>query len=267
MKQKYLDNRRYDILTPDGWADFQGIFKNEGANAPSRQLIFGNGETVTATMDHRFYYPDGAVVKCSDINVGDVLKTVDSSVWQVAAIDDIVLESTYDIFNATGHVVLVQSVVFSHQCDEFSFLPNEIARAFWTSLSPTLATGGKCIITSTPNTDEDQFADIWFGANKQVDANGNETVLGANGFHPYMARWDAHPDRDQAWADAERASIGDERFEREHNCCSANTTLRLQHPDGSEFDITMESLYNKLKFRAEKDYTQHMEQTMVDPYL
>lgn len=102
--------------------------------------------------------------------------------------------------------------------DEFAFVEPNIAKEFWTSLSPTLSTGGKCIITSTPNTDEDQFADIWFGANKQVDANGNETDLGANGFKPFITIWDAHPDRDQAWADSEMAALGEDRFLREHAC-------------------------------------------------
>jgi hypothetical protein len=42
--------------------------------------------------------------------------------------------------------------------DEFAFVRPTIATEFWTSISPTLATGGKAIITSTPNSDEDQFA-------------------------------------------------------------------------------------------------------------
>lgn len=102
--------------------------------------------------------------------------------------------------------------------DEFAFVDASIAKEFWTSLAPTLSTGGKCIITSTPNTDEDQFADIWFSANKQVDNNGNETVTGTNGFKPYMATWEAHPDRDQQWADEQLASLGEDRFLREHKC-------------------------------------------------
>lgn len=102
--------------------------------------------------------------------------------------------------------------------DEFAFVEPNIAKEFWTSLSPTLSTGGKCIITSTPNTDEDQFADIWFGANKQVDNNGNETILGVNGFKPFITTWSAHPDRDQAWADSEMAALGEDRFLREHDC-------------------------------------------------
>ena len=32
--------------------------------------------------------------------------------------------------------------------DEFAFVPPRIAKEFWTSLSPTLATGGKCIVSS-----------------------------------------------------------------------------------------------------------------------
>jgi hypothetical protein len=102
--------------------------------------------------------------------------------------------------------------------DEFAFVEPGIAKEFWTSLSPTLSTGGKCIITSTPNTDEDQFAEIWFGANRTVDDFGNEMKIGKNGFKYYMATWEAHPDRDQAWADKELASLGEDRFLREHKC-------------------------------------------------
>ena len=41
---------------------------------------------------------------------------------------------------------------------------------------------------------------------------------GKNRFKGYLAKWDQHPDRDEAWADQERASIGEERFRREHDC-------------------------------------------------
>jgi hypothetical protein len=102
--------------------------------------------------------------------------------------------------------------------DEFAFVPPRVAQEFWTSISPTLSTGGKCIITSTPNQDDDQFAQIWKQANKRVDEYGNETEVGINGFRPYLAKWDQHPDRNQTWADNERAKIGEERFRREHEC-------------------------------------------------
>lgn len=104
-------------------------------------------------------------------------------------------------------------------CDEFAFVqPPEKAKEFWTALSPTLATGGKCIITSTPNSDEDQFALIWTEANKKFDEHGNEQRLGQNGFFSYFAHWSEHPDRDEEWAKIERAKIGEERFRREFEC-------------------------------------------------
>ena len=102
--------------------------------------------------------------------------------------------------------------------DEFAFVEPNIASEFWTSISPTLATGGKAIITSTPNSDEDQFATIWKEANKKFDEFGNEQELGKNGFYPFRAHLSEHPDRDQAWADTEKSRIGEERFRREHEC-------------------------------------------------
>lgn len=118
-------------------------------------------------------------------------------------------------------------------CDEFAFVqPPEKAKEFWTALSPTLATGGKAIITSTPNSDEDQFAMIWTEANKKFDEFGNEQKLGLNGFYPYFAHWSEHPDRDDAWARLEKAKIGEERFRREFEC---------------EFLIFDETLINSVK--------------------
>ena len=103
-------------------------------------------------------------------------------------------------------------------CDEFAFVRPTIASEFWTAITPTLATGGKCIITSTPNSDEDQFAQIWKQANNCFDDFGNETPLGKNGFKAYRSNWREHPDRDDKWADEMRAQLGEERFRREMDC-------------------------------------------------
>jgi hypothetical protein len=102
--------------------------------------------------------------------------------------------------------------------DELAYVMPTIADAMWASISPTLSTGGKAIITSTPNTDEDLFANIWKDACNNTDEYGNQTVLGKNGFYAYRAYWDQHPDRDEAWANRERAKMGDEKFRREFNC-------------------------------------------------
>lgn len=103
-------------------------------------------------------------------------------------------------------------------CDEFAFVAPTIANEFWTSISPTLATGGRAIITSTPNSDEDQFALIWTEANNKFDEFGNERDVGVNGFYPYKAHWSEHPDRDENWMREELGRIGEERFRREYEC-------------------------------------------------
>jgi len=127
--------------------------------------------------------------------------------------------------------------------DELAFVRPSIAREFWTSISPTLATGGRAIITSTPNNDDDQFADIWFGANKTIDEYGNETDIGVNGFKAFKATWDQHPDRDEQWKIQEIGKIGIERFEREHECkfvsfdetlINPRTLFKLTHKDPIE---------------------------------
>jgi len=102
--------------------------------------------------------------------------------------------------------------------DEFAFVRPTIASEFWTSITPTLSTGGKAIITSTPNSDEDQFALIWKQANKTEDEFGNQTDVGVNGFRAYRAYWSEHPERDETWAREMRAQLGEERFRREMDC-------------------------------------------------
>ena len=120
-------------------------------------------------------------------------------------------------------------------CDEFAFVQPNIAEEFWTSISPTLATGGRAIITSTPNSDEDTFATIWKQAENKFDEHGNEQELGSNGFHSFIAHWSEHPDRDEEWKVAEVGRIGEEKFRREYGC---------------EFLVFDETLINSIKLAA-----------------
>jgi hypothetical protein len=117
-------------------------------------------------------------------------------------------------------------------CDEFAFVQPNIAEEFWTSISPTLATGGRAIITSTPNSDEDTFATIWKQAEQKFDEHGNEREVGINGFHSFIAHWSEHPDRDEDWKIDEIGRIGEEKFRREYGC---------------EFLVFDETLINSLK--------------------
>ena len=214
MNQLYISNTEYEILTPNGWEDFDGVFLNKNANKKSRVVHFEDGTFITATEDHYFFI-DNKKTKVCDLIVGKVLDS--DTGHKIIKIDETILEDTYEIFNAKNHVIIANKI-YSHQCDEFAFVRPTIAKEFWTSISPTLATGGKAIITSTPNSDEDQFALLWKGANRCEDEYGNPTTVGQNGFKAYRSFWNEHPDRDDAWAQQQRAALGTERFRREMDC-------------------------------------------------
>lgn len=91
--------------------------------------------------------------------------------------------------------------------DEFAFVRDSIQEEFWTSISPTLATGGKCIICSTPNGDTNRYAQLWRGA-----------TLAINGFGYVEVAWNEPPDRDEAFKQSEIAKIGLTRWLQEYEC-------------------------------------------------
>lgn len=99
--------------------------------------------------------------------------------------------------------------------DEFAFVQQSIQETFWTSISPTLATGGNCIITSTPNGDSDLFSKIWRGANIPLT---QDSKLGSNGFYPIQVRWNEPPGRDEKFQKEETAKIGEIKFRQEYLC-------------------------------------------------
>lgn len=99
--------------------------------------------------------------------------------------------------------------------DEFAFVRDSVAEDFWTSASPTISTGGSCIICSTPNGDTNRFAQLWFGANiPSVD----DPTVGINGYAPITVHWTDPPGRDEAFKQAEIAKFGYTKWAQEYEC-------------------------------------------------
>jgi len=212
----FAENTEYEILTPSGWQDFQGVTVVD--NKLTFRIVLRNNNSIEATAGH-YFFKDNKKIKLSELCIGDYINTVSGDA-EIVKIVEIKVTSVYDIVEVADnrHRFIANNEFITKNCDEFAFVRPTIAREFWTSISPTLATGGKAIITSTPNSDEDQFALLWKGANKTEDTHGNETKLGINGFKAFRSYWKEHPDRDDTWADEERAKLGDERFRREMDC-------------------------------------------------
>ncbi len=91
--------------------------------------------------------------------------------------------------------------------DEFAHVAKNVQEEFWTSIEPTLSTGGSCIMTSTPNGDMDIFAQIWRGARVK-----------RNGFLPIEVRWDEAPGRDAKFKDETIGRIGEQKWKQEYEC-------------------------------------------------
>ena len=99
--------------------------------------------------------------------------------------------------------------------DELAFVPKRIQEEMWTSLAPTLSTGGSCIISSTPNGDDDLFANLWRAA--EFDAGGS-SIEDGNGFKAVKVEWDEHPDRDESYRQKMMKKIGELKWRQEYEC-------------------------------------------------
>jgi hypothetical protein len=222
-----FENTDYEILTPSGWQSFKGVIEKPVQDLYEIGLM--DGRTVKATLDHHFYV-QGVKTQLKNLDEGDCIDC-DTGPVAIVSIQHMGADITFDIFEVgdPDHKFMVNNGIVTKNCDELAFVKNKIAEEFWTAISPTLATGGKCIVCSTPNSDEDTFAQIWYAANNVLDEYGNDRPdgVGANGFRAFKAVWTQHPDRDEVWAAKERAKIGYEKFAREYELqfITADSTL------------------------------------------
>lgn len=213
----FLKNEKYEVLTIDGFKDFDGFLVSD---KPTIKIQF-NVNSIECTIDHEFFSLDkNKWVEAGELSIGEKVRS-ENGEQTVHLIEASMVQSVVDLVDVKDVHSFIANGIDVHNClyvDELAFLRPSIQSEFFTSIMPTLSTGGKCIITSTPNSDEDQFAKIWFAANKREDEFGNPTELGVNGFKAFKAIWSQHPDRDAKWESEMRAELGNDRFEREMSC-------------------------------------------------
>jgi hypothetical protein len=147
-------------------------------------------------------------------------------------------QSAYDVVgvDTPDHHFIIHGNIKTHNCDEFAFVRPGIQEEFWTSISPTLATGGSCIIASTPNGDSNLFAQLWRSAE-----------LGISDFKSTWVKWDEPPGRDESFKRAEIAKIGEDKWQQEYECCPGYTFVCVMDEFGNEKMLTMKDLYYKLE--------------------
>lgn len=237
-------NNIYQILTPHGWCDFTGVSRKEDTELFAVKTNLG---IITASKQHIFYV-DGEKTTVDELCAGDIIDHGDG----VAEVQDISFERTDDVYDIIEvknehHQYYINNGFVTKNCDEFAFVQRTMAQDFWTAIQPTLSTGGGAIITSTPNGDDDIFADIWHGAIDNLNDKGEPLPggVGRNGYAACEVPWHEHPERDEEWADVQRAQLGEQRFEREFNCVTSDTQVNIMLDDTQQ-EMTIEQLLTQM---------------------
>ena len=104
--------------------------------------------------------------------------------------------------------------------DEFAFVPNNIAEAFFMSTYPTISSGNstKVIIVSTPN-GMNLFYKMW-----------TEAVEKKSLYIPIEIHWSMVPGRDEKWKEITIRNTSEDQFRQEFGCEFIGSTNTLIHP-------------------------------------
>ncbi len=127
-------------------------------------------------------------------------------VWNKGNIE---LENGSKILAASTSASAVRGMSFNILfLDEFAFVPNHIADAFFASVYPTITSGKstKVIIVSTPH-GMNHFYRMWHDAER----NKNEYV-------PTDVHWSEVPGRDAVWKEQTIANTSEQQFKIEFEC-------------------------------------------------
>ncbi len=197
-------NDEWEILTDTGWQDFKGTV--EKGIAELIKLTFSNGISTEITEDHIFFQ-SGKKISTKHLVIGDTIDGYNCSltISNIEKVGESVVFDMYEVSN--GHKFIMNNGIITKNCDEIAFVRPAIQNEFWTSIQPTLATGGSCIITSTPNGDTDLFSSLCRGAE-----------LRTNDFKYIFVPWNAPPGRDEEFKRREIANIGERKWRQEYEC-------------------------------------------------
>jgi len=129
------------------------------------------------------------------------------------------LENGSKVFTAatTGSGIRGKSVNWLY-IDEAAIIPNNVAEQFFASVYPTISAGTttKILLTSTP-LGYNHFWKFW-----------NEAEKGKNGFISHFIPYWEIPGRDEEWAEEQRKTLGEVKFNQEVLCeflGSSNTLI------------------------------------------
>ncbi len=94
--------------------------------------------------------------------------------------------------------------------DEAAFVRN--FDTIWTGIYPTISTGGRVVILSTPNGVGGQYYKLY-----------TEAESGLNEFNAIKLPWDVHPEREEEWFSKTTANMSERQIAQEYLCDFASS--------------------------------------------
>lgn len=201
---QYIELSGYEVLTSEGFQDFQGIKCTTGKTL---KIIFSDNSELKCSEYHLIELINGEFREAVYCKPGMITSTG----LEIKEISDNGLEELFDITGVENGNHYTTNNVESHNC---AFIPNFLDA--WLAIQPVISSGrrSKIIITTTPN-GLNHFYDIWTAA-----------VEGKSGFVPYTAIWNSVKERlynskdifDDGWEWSAQTISGSslEQFKQEH---------------------------------------------------
>lgn len=229
---QYIELSGYEVLTNDGFQDFEGIKCTSGKTV---KILFSDNSELKCSEYHLIELNDSTFREAVYCSPGMITSTG----LKIVEIVDNGDEELFDIINVDNGNHYTTNNVESHNC---AFIPNFLDA--WLAIQPVISSGrrSKIIITSTPN-GLNHFYDIWTAA-----------VEKKSGFCPYTATWTSVKERlynekdlfDDGWEFSAQtiSSSSLEQFKQEH-CISGDSLLDVVINNNIK-TVSIEELYNIL---------------------
>lgn len=213
---EYINVNGYEVLTPDGFKDFDGITVSSGQTIILECI---NGQSIECTPDHEIFTGHEWIL-AGDFIIGDYFDTENGLVEIINIQITPDEQPVYDLLNVRDTHSFYANGIHVHNCimlDEFAHIKGKVGEEFFESVYPTISSGqnSKIIMVSTPN-GMNLFYKLW-----------TESEEGLNTYARVEVHWSQVPGRDEAWRRETIANTSQRQFDQEQETLFLGSTNTL----------------------------------------
>ena len=225
----------WEVLTPDGWSTFSGI--KETTRDAVYEIQTTTGTSLVCSSEHKIKTHEGKFVPASSIVVGTEIESNPNQKVSSVLVRSEVQTKLYDLLDVEKNNQYYTNGLVSHNCAHIDNLEE-----LWLGLYPTLSTGGRAIVFSTP-AGKNFFYQMWMGAETGEWEEGKVGQhckgVGKNGFHGIKLPWHVHPERDDAWFEDQAKPLDARGIAQELLCSFEGSSLTFFSQNDIDFVITL----------------------------